>query len=558
MAEKNVISHHIFMFPFTIDANSASFLEKVENSLLKNRWERKGFSPQDNNARYSEFFYFHTFVRDVIFDRANLQDQNGVMRYFNYPLGENPVFKIYINNKDNKQEIYELKIKKISLRIVETQVGILALELENHDYHNFDDIIKINDYGRRIYPQFLGKEEDGGIKCTKKAFLADKIEVDFGLGEDPVIENFSEDEFQKDHLVTASYIQKLLGNDFTTNPKEKDKGKMVYEPVIDDRMFVVCWHGSDSLARELVKPTKDGGLAYETSDKWFRFIFSDGQSVTCPNEKLRKKILTDSTYTRWITESEGTFYGLSRTSLVCLSPRSDFRCNVIREHMRRHYAQMAAILLTQRASLLRFSDRVAKISHEIHKLKNLQTNKDKTRDEPEIKEISEKVSELHAAYISFINLLWFTEITPQDQGIEMYDMAVKNMDLKDGLKELQGEIKELYEYVSLTQDRLENQKMNTLTALGAVFLPLTVVTGIFGINLYFMEHGFSWLFRNSSFQYFFSIVIFCVISWLAYAIMHSMLKQFNKGTGNISDYITLKFIKIIGKDMLKKITSRKS
>ncbi len=508
---ETVYSQHIFMFPFTIKEPSESvssrgdFLESVCAALKGGRWKPQEFDPALSPGDYSEFFYFHHFVRDAIYDikkrkkendaqktdAPNTDENTPLLKYFTRDSGENPSFGIYIRD-ENKVDRYRLAVRSVSLRIYDTRIGILALELANKEHPDMADVLKINDFGRRIYPQFMGPN---GTDDTKGAFLADRIIFSMGDG-DPVIEDFAEDRFRKDRLVTARYIEHLLGDAFTSDAEEFENGQksFLYKPTVDDRMYVVCWYGSHSLSGQLKSTTTDGGYAYADSDKWYQFVYMDGKGPTCAHREMKRKLIETATYERWA--EYGTLYGVSRYGLVCITPHDDFGCCIIRDHMRRQYAQMAAILLAQRASLLRFSEDVSEISGLIKRLDS--------GDEIKMRTVAGKVEKLHASYIRFVNRLWFTEVTHQEQGIEMYDKAVKIMRLKEDMQDLKAEIKELYEFVSISHERFQmererevNRKMNTLTALGTMLLPVVLLTGFFGMNLDFVEEGFKGLLETS-------------------------------------------------------------
>ena len=463
------ISHHIFLFPFTIDIkeNTTNFLDDVEKSLLKAKWLSHPFIPSKKRTNYSEYFYFHPFARNAIFDKGEKtpEDQEQpIIKYYYQKTGKNACFRLFIKGKE---EPYELTIKRISLRVYETQIGIMSFELENTRYKDIEDILLINDFGKRIYPQFLDKKD--GVESPKYVFLANKVE--FKIDDNTsYIEDFCETSFLKDHIVVANYIQQLLGQDFSTNKKEKTP--YVYSPTIDDRMYVICWFGSNEFSRQLVPIISHNNHSYQYSDLWYRYIFHDGKSLNCKNFKMKQNLIKKATYERWA--EYGTFYGISRYGWVCVT--ENFENNFIKLHMRKQYAQMAVLLLAQRASILRFSQRVSAISSEIKEMKS-----------DKMKKISQKVSDLHAAYICFVNRMWFTEVSPQEQGIEMYEQAVQNMRLKEDMYDLKNEIKELHEYTSNALERETNSQMYILTILGALFLPLMLLTGFFGMNLSFIN-----------------------------------------------------------------------
>jgi Mg2+ and Co2+ transporter CorA len=79
----------------------------------------------------------------------------------------------------------------------------------------------------------------------------------------------------------------------------------------------------------------------------------------------------------------------------------------------------------------------------------------------------------------------------------MYDMAIKNMGLEKQMEELKDEIKELYEYAEMQNDRFsadeekrqteENTKLNkrmlTLTKIAAFGVPLSIFLAFWGLSI---------------------------------------------------------------------------
>ncbi|MCD4764626.1 MAG: CorA family divalent cation transporter [Desulfobacterales bacterium] len=496
------------MFPFRI--NNPKEKEKVSvdianifNAFEESGWEYKEYVPDETPANYSEYFYFHKYVRNAVFEKKNLdtvkklfKSNNDKLEVISYYFGRKTDQESYIEfHLKNREEPYHLSIDHISLRLFETGIGIIAIELLNYNYEEIKDILHINDFGRRIYPQYLA--DNGTIEATKDSFLADRIV--FQCKDIYSDECLSYDKYFKSKIQIASYMEKLLGERFLK----------VYEftPIIDDRMYTICWYGSDYWSNRLgEKDQNTGELAYESSEEWYKFIFIDGRYINCSSEKMKRELIEKHTYKRWTTDGgNGTFYSISRYSMMCLSSQQGFPYNILRNHMQRMYYQMAVIVLAQRASILKFAADVTKISGDIEVFigKQEETSEEKQQKRESLEKITEQVKELHSAYIRFINRLWYTEVTPQEQGIEMYNMALESMGLKEQVRELQSEIKELYEFVSISLDREQmiidreqmkldrksNEQMKILTILGAIFLPMMVLTGFFGMNLYFIDQG---------------------------------------------------------------------
>ena len=67
------------------------------------------------------------------------------------PYSKNSFYTI-VSREEEKE--FKLNLDSISLTLFKTGVGILSYQLSNNNYKEFEEIIKINDFGRRIYPPF--------------------------------------------------------------------------------------------------------------------------------------------------------------------------------------------------------------------------------------------------------------------------------------------------------------------------------------------------------------------------------------------------------------------
>ena len=371
-------------------------------------------------------------------------------------------------------------------------------------------------------------------------------------------ECLSFDKYFSDKIKVTNYMQKLLGDNFID--------AFDFVPVIDDRMYTVCWYGSDYWSQKLCQTdstTKE--LFYEASDEWYQFIFLDGRSALCFSEEMKKELIKTHTYKRWAGGKVGTFYGITRYSIMCLGNQQSFSYSVLRKHMENVYYQMAVIVLAQRASILKFAADVTKISGAIDAFVGLKKTENTKKEQKKLEDITGKIKELHAAYIRFINRLWFTEVTPHDQGIEMYNMALESMGLKDQVRELQSEIKELYEFASMSQDRAQteldqksNEQMRILTILGAIFLPVMVLTSFFGMNIHFIEKGFddllsilkeifsvpglNWSMLTPVLKYIPSLLFFVILCWFCKRIkIYIRNIDTSDNSPNIIKYMNLKY-----------------
>lgn len=416
---------------------------------------------------YNEYVYYFDNVRDAIYTRKDSKENivhNYILKH------ANGKYNIYLKNREKP---YELDIDEIKLKIFNTGIGILSFHLDNRKYENQEDILKINEYGRRIYPQFLP------LSSAKDIFLADKLELSIKIhGNNPVdkFEEYVYGDNESDCLNNnriSPIIMKLLGDNFTFNDKKTyGKHSILITPIIDDRMYTMCWYGNNSFSSHL-KYFDEGKKEYEylNSDLWHKFVFVDGNDVTCQNVIMKKELLSKHTYARWA--NKGTLYGISMYSFMMVTDASVFS-KILRTHFKTMYYEMVCLTLAQRATVLRFSNEASKVSS---------LDKDD-------KLLEEKVRSLYKHYIEFINKLYLRQVTAQTQGIELYDILFREMNIEREVKGLDEEIDELHNFVSFMSEKRKNELekktnelLNVLTVIGGLFLIPSFITGFYGMNV---------------------------------------------------------------------------
>ena len=245
--KKYPISKHIFMFPFLIN-NPDNYKEKFNND---NKWLLDVFSIKDD-MDFNEYHYFYPFVQKLLFTKAKNNNKLIKKYHRNFKTGKF-LFEIKRNKKNKKYELI-IPNKGIELFILEDfSIGVLSLHLENYTRKDFEDVLLINDFARRIYPQFLplyekDRKDDKGndiYKGSKTAFLPDLILIELDN------KKFAEENFEyyseptkKNKIVYASYINKFLeGFDF--------------KHILDDRMFVVSYVRNNKICKQCFSCFKD-------------------------------------------------------------------------------------------------------------------------------------------------------------------------------------------------------------------------------------------------------------------------------------------------------------
>lgn len=526
--QEKVYSNHHFMFPFRWDIltsgfkisdikENISFDDRTNLDVIKDKfgkWNRKKFQLSNainelDIAAYNEFNYFHEFVAKTVFDFDYPWKKNQqIIKYFEFEFDKKLINKYIIEyleedtqNKDRyiKRNL-ELLIDGITLHFFNTGVGVLTYNLSNNLFQDKNSILKINEFGRRMYPQFLPLDD------VKKSFLANKITLQINtsifIEEDfTIFEKFNSILSESESYRLPKYIRELFSEDFIFKMTDDalTEEKILISKVTDDRMFFMSWYGNDFISNEI---TNEFNLSKKINSDWlYSYVFGDKEiKNSIANSLLQEKHLEDHIYTRWI--EKGTVYGISRDSFVALTPNNWYGSTLIRTHMNTMYYTIAVLCLAQRTSILKFTTEIANIA-------------DLAKLEEEKKTIA-NIKEVYKNYIEFINKLYFREITPQIQGIELYNQFQKLLNIDKEITDLDNEISELHQYVSLIQDERRNEEAAKLNKIAAIFLPATLAFGILGANFFGEEKFFSEFFSVKSWSW---IIIGFIPSIIIYYIL---------------------------------------
>lgn len=472
-------SYHIFYFPFKWELRGDEnklFTEQTDLERIPlnahSFWEQVQYNPEERNASmdevsirerkelFGELQYYFDFVHPVLYDKKG--EKNPIIFHFEReePKSGNVEYHITVRDKENQiDRKYILQVDAINLNLYSTGVGILSFYLANRMESQKDEysVRDINQFGRRIMPPHSGEFDANERGMLAKSIVITGLEGDahryLDFFDYNILDEGPDSRGLSDVWEPAVFIDSLI----------KDlSSEMEVTPVIDDRMLVNCWYGNDELATK-IKNDKD--FMYD-DNLWYKYIFiDDGKDLSCNNQRMKADLIDKSTYARW--QEYGTLYGITRYSLVAITELKAF--TFIGMHMRTIYSRMFELIIIQRASILRFSGEVTKVGC-------LSIN---SRDI-----LAERISSLYREYIRFINQIYFRSITAQEQGIEFYEMMMEQFSSSDKINELDDEIGELNQYITLLIDKKRNENSEWLNKLAASVLPATVTTGILGMNIY--------------------------------------------------------------------------
>lgn len=472
-------SFHIFLFPFQWDfvpAGNSSFkartdLFAVMNLMKKNPASRAGLTWEQHQFNwkrdFNETVYFYKFARETLFPKSENGQESGLQYHIS---GSNKAleYRIALDNA-NGCITYQLEIEELTLNFFDTGIGFLGFHLNNRSHPGAEAILHINDFGRRIFPQFIGTSPGYETKPPKEQFLADRIELFDGdrllCGDDfsglaaKLVSN-TDPEFRG--FLLPGFIIDLFPVSVAGKTKNSPAGSVAVEPLLDDRMFVACWASDDTWSNS-IKPS-GSDFPHLRDNRWHRFIFVDGKSPGLANNALLQALNERHTHTRWL--DYGTLYGASRYAFVVLTDESGFSHNVIRPHLQSMYFQIALLCLLQRGSIIRFSDEIARLAR----------NKEQKTDN--------EARSLYEKYLRFINKVYFREVTAQEQGIELYNLLQEKMEIERDVKNLQAEIHDFFNLLKLASDERQTNALNLLTVIGSSLLVPTLMLAYFGMTTF--------------------------------------------------------------------------
>ena len=202
-------------------------------------------------------------------------------------------------------------------------------------------------------------------------------------------------------------------------------------------------------------------IDYDIAKELYALIYIDPTSSSCQSEDMIQELLTRSVYPRWI--DCGTIHAVTHHSLIGLAG-SDCPDHVINAFLTL-YVEMAILVQAQRASIILFQNFATELT------KGLEQDNNKVDQN-----IINNLLNLQERYISFQNQLLFFEVTPEEQGVEVYNMLTKAMYIDEEKRELKEQLDGLYTATNANQDNNFNKYA---LIFAAISLPIVILTYVY-------------------------------------------------------------------------------
>lgn len=487
-------SYHVFSYPFQWDAGkSVPEISKIIEKGAFNtapfkkglRWKRipvlgkeDGFIKKSYGSTYSDrllykvYQYYNYSSRNLVLGRDDfalkyaLCDENG-----DYAQGQMCIEYADRDKMDGSpvKKSVKLDLIGIKLDIFEFGIGIISFEVVNSENGETkrtpEEILStvniINEKGRRLYPPYIPAPHNTAEYTddeTPDPLTAEKIIMKIRRNDDEC--EFVQDYKNITEQITVSKqngkieIGELLPSYITELIPFMDHIKTI----TDDRMFCCTLVMDDGIAAR-VEQYSEGNCGTFT-EELYKFTYVE-TSLSCQSASMKKKILEESIYDRWV--EYGTIYGVSHHSFVSVmrdvSTGGPDKPYFLVENFAGLYVPMVKIVLAQRAGLLIFSERVAELSREVkdykkHCEKRLEASNSYQQD-----------------YSRFLNEFMLQEISSEEQAVELYGLIQKQLyieRIQKSLTEQSGILNEITETLVAHQEENSDKKLQNILAVLSV------------------------------------------------------------------------------------------
>lgn len=510
MAEKNVenyYSKHIFMANFRLKEDKNSKNKNVNDIVFDNDvWKKYSIDDVKNVGEfvdnYANYNYFNEQARDLIFYKEN-KSKVVSYKFEHIDSSENSEYIIDINDV-NERKTYELNLDKIILKeyeIINKKSYLMMIYVTNNKYGDISDIKNINQYGRRLFSPWIPLDLGNGAntECPDDLQIhigKDKIysnyensgKADLNYKDKEIFKyNFDDKNKYKSYSERLNFIRQKEVNDkndksiidnrresylirnILNYKKESKDEKIEIELINPDRMYVGFYLKNNSLIERIKKYstekqeylTEKQEYAYlyddSLSDQLCALAYIDGEDATCQSRVMRKKLLQETIYDRWI--DWGTIHTVTHNGFGCIATDGAPYESVIMPFLT-EYMEMMALVLLQRNLLLEFHIEAKKLSPEFN---------------------SEKLENLQKDYVKFKTQVLLFEVTPQEQGYEIYRLMQKQLYIDEEKEKLDDIMNSLYEVANVKHSIELNIIMNRLTIIAILIALVSFAISVLDI-----------------------------------------------------------------------------
>ncbi|MBV9121779.1 MAG: hypothetical protein JO112_00285 [Planctomycetes bacterium] len=418
---------------------------------------------------YEEMVYFHPFVRDFFYGDGTSETQDRPLRR----LRRRDIRQVEIElTSDIPTPAFLLDVPRVELYLCQPLVALLVVEVawpvagsSDDRQMNLQNALALQSQFRQVYPPFFKGAEPGNCPRRVTWYTTDpvgqpsRIDSDFLAGRD----RFATFTHQGAEPPVAHHWEWLL-RPLEPFPGQHRQG-FFYQQIIDDRI-----PGMTYLAVDDPRTISDGDFD--------RLSFCDigGQARFPFSKDFLDKNRDHHAYDRfWRPTPDhdlkdyqlNTRYLCSGYQFLTIgSAHNWFFVNILPDHFRRHYFKMGLILHFHRAALLKFADELAEVI-KVLKGKGPQ-------EELGDRGFREKVAALQMTFLKFRSRSWFTEVSNQLQGGELFTFWSGRMGTEKLFHEVDATSQRLYEALAEHEGRSLSRSQHLLALIATFGLVLAL------------------------------------------------------------------------------------
>ncbi|MDR3149677.1 MAG: hypothetical protein LBT88_06685 [Oscillospiraceae bacterium] len=333
------------------------------------------------------------------------------------------------------------------------------------------------------------------------------------------------------YLLADINSEYVFTSDYDRVKSKNKKEKLFYiRPCIEDRMFVCCLVSDQefvpSIANGESLPSDDRytigeykyikenyspkvafsqTIPHRASDILYKLLFIDLDDPSSQSRISRRKILENAVYDRWI--DYGTIHAVTHHSFFCVTgSHEDVRKSVINPFLT-EYIEMAIISLAQRSTILSLSAEAAKF------VEGIEDNKTNKENLGKIEDLQKKYAQAQSQILIF-------DVTPQEQGVELFDMLTEQLYIKENRQYLDALMTTLRDVANISHERITRNADNILNRRLALVSVIGVMLTLLQVLPTFIKFSILKIFNsNESCIFIKSCILIIVIIIVIYKIL---------------------------------------
>lgn len=479
---------HVVCLPFNIscqDDSQPRSMNDIGAMLAKSTtWteggalDAAGEEGWDKYRRYQTRAYFHPFVRRFLYDRSR------VRRYRRNDIHH---IKVDLGHSTTGDFTLNLEVLRCELILFQPDIGLLLLEVSPRETLDLRRTQLLLDTFRRLYPPYVDTFEVKDKKvvwtgghCPATVTLLDLHGKDIGT---PGIFRDHSGGFMEAYA--KELLRDIQGEGREGRPRyplaahwrtlldpfvcgNTDVGGFRVQHLGDDRAPILNW-----IALEDPQAVDPGN--------WIRLCFADAPGKDPYSYACGFVADFDEKYCYdryWYVNGESSdspsrilncgyafsFVGSSKDDSFFANDRNGAHAS-----FRHIYVEMGLIAHFQKAALLAASQRLSEM------VTRGNAGRIKLPDQ-------RKVRDFYDHFVEFTQNFWFDEISPQEQGRELFKMWREHLRIQELYEEVRQELKDLVDYTELRATGELNDKLSFIAKAGFVLALLSLLAGVFGMN----------------------------------------------------------------------------